>query len=95
MAQFKNNPRFQVLIGGSRAKTILGINERKKPLDDVRVRRAILAAIDRKAMIEGAVDGFGTPIGSHYTPGRWAMSTPPASTPSTPKRPRSCSPKPA
>ena len=69
LAQFKADPRFNVLIGGSRAKTIVGINERKKPLDDVRVRRAILAAIDRKAMIEGAVDGFGTPIGSFYTPG--------------------------
>jgi peptide/nickel transport system substrate-binding protein len=27
------------------------------------------AAIDRKAVIEGAVDGFGVPIGSHYVPG--------------------------
>ncbi|ERF80086.1 ABC transporter substrate-binding protein [Bradyrhizobium viridifuturi] len=69
LAQFKADPRFNVLIGGSRTKTIVGINERKKPLDDVRVRRAILAAIDRKAMIGGAVDGFGTPIGSFYTPG--------------------------
>ncbi|WP_248114307.1 ABC transporter substrate-binding protein [Bradyrhizobium sp. 27S5] len=69
LAQFKADPRFNVLIGGSRAKTIVGINERKKPLDDVRVRRAILAAIDRKAMIDGAVDGFGTPIGSFYVPG--------------------------
>ncbi|WP_050628136.1 ABC transporter substrate-binding protein [Bradyrhizobium viridifuturi] len=69
LAQFKADPRFSVLIGGSKAKTIVGINERKKPLDDVRVRRAILAAIDRKAMIDGAVDGFGTPIGSFYTPG--------------------------
>ncbi|WP_375787927.1 ABC transporter substrate-binding protein [Bradyrhizobium sp. Pha-3] len=69
LAQFKADPRFNVLIGGSRTKTIVGINERKKPLDDVRVRRAILAAIDRKAMIDGAVDGFGTPIGSFYTPG--------------------------
>ncbi|WP_407168809.1 ABC transporter substrate-binding protein [Bradyrhizobium sp. ORS 111] len=69
LAQFKADPRFTVLIGGSKAKTIVGINERKKPLDDVRVRRAILAAIDRKAMIDGAVDGFGTPIGSFYTPG--------------------------
>ena len=69
LAQFKADPRFSVLIGGSRAKTIVAINNKKKPLDDVRVRRAILAAIDRKAMIDGAVDGFGAPIGSFYTPG--------------------------
>ena len=69
VAQFKNNPQFQVILAGSRAKTILAINNAKKPLDDVRVRRAILAAVDRKAIIEGAADGFGTPIGSHYVPG--------------------------
>jgi peptide/nickel transport system substrate-binding protein len=69
LAQFKSDPRFTVLIGGTKAKTVLAINQRHKPLDDVRVRRAILAAIDRKAMIEGAADGFGTPIGSFYTPG--------------------------
>ncbi|MCA1525316.1 ABC transporter substrate-binding protein [Bradyrhizobium yuanmingense] len=69
VAQFKSDPRFTVLIGGSRAKTIVAINHRKKPLDDVRVRRAILAAIDRKALIDGAVEGYGTPIGSFYTPG--------------------------
>ncbi len=67
--QFKANPQFQVILGGSRAKTILAINSKKKPLDDVRVRRAILAAIDRKAVIEGAADGLGVPIGSHYVPG--------------------------
>ena len=33
-------------------------------LDNVLVRRAIYAAIDRKAVIEGAADGFGVPIGS-------------------------------
>jgi peptide/nickel transport system substrate-binding protein len=69
VAQFKNNPQFQVLLGGSRAKTIVSINNKHKPLDDVRVRRAILAAIDRKGFIDAAADGFGVPIGSHYVPG--------------------------
>jgi peptide/nickel transport system substrate-binding protein len=69
LEQFKRDKRFQVLIGGSRAKTILAINNKRKPLDDVRVRRAIAAAIDRQSVIDGAADGFGVPIGSYYTPG--------------------------
>ncbi|HRH86870.1 MAG TPA: ABC transporter substrate-binding protein [Rubrivivax sp.] len=69
LEQFKRDKRFQILIGGSRAKTILAINHQRKPLDDVRVRRAIAAAIDRQAVIDGAADGFGVAIGSYYTPG--------------------------
>ena len=44
------------------------MNNKKKPLDDLRVRQAIAYAIDRKAIIDGAMDGLGTPIGSHLTP---------------------------
>ena len=69
LGMFKNDKRFQVLLSGSRAKTIVAINNKKGPLADVRVRRAISAAIDRKAVIEAAADGFGVPIGSHYVPG--------------------------
>lgn len=69
LEQFKRDKRFQILIGGSRAKVIVAMNNKRKPLDDVLVRRAIAAAIDRKAVIDGAVDGFGVPIGSYYTPG--------------------------
>ena len=66
--QFKADKRFQVIVGGTEGKTILAINNKKKPLDDVRVRQALAFAIDRKALIDGAVNGFGAPIGSHLAP---------------------------
>ena len=68
LGQFKNDPRFQVLVGGTEGKTILAMNNKKKPLDDLKVRQAIAYAVDRKAVIDGAMDGLGAPIGSHLTP---------------------------
>ena len=66
--QFKSDPRFRVLIGGTEGKTILAINNKRKPLDELKVRQAIAYAIDRKAIIDGAQNGLGAPIGSHLTP---------------------------
>jgi peptide/nickel transport system substrate-binding protein len=68
LKQFQSDPRFSVTVGGTEGKTIMTINNKKKPFDDVRVRRALAAAIDRKAIIDGAQEGFGTPIGSHMVP---------------------------
>ena len=65
---FKADPRFQVLIGGTEGKTILAVNNKRKPLDDLRVRQALAYAIDRKAIIDGTENGLAPPIGSHLTP---------------------------
>jgi peptide/nickel transport system substrate-binding protein len=66
--RFKSDPRFQVLNGGTDCKTILAMNNKRKWLDQLKVRQAIAYAIDRKAIIDGAMNGYGTPIGSHMTP---------------------------
>lgn len=68
LQQFEGDPRFTVVSGGTEGKTIVAINNKKKPFDDVRVRRALAAAIDRKAVIDGSSEGHGAPIGSHMVP---------------------------
>ena len=64
----EKDPRFKVLKGHTTTDVIMAINNSRKPFNDPRVRQAITLAIDRKAIIEGAVAGYGSPIGSHMDP---------------------------
>jgi peptide/nickel transport system substrate-binding protein len=68
MVQFEADPRFTVKIGTTEGETILAINNGKPPFDDLKVRQAIAHAIDRQSIIDGAMFGYGTPIGSHFAP---------------------------
>ncbi|MCL6282390.1 ABC transporter substrate-binding protein [Ruegeria sp. 2012CJ41-6] len=68
LPQFEADPRFQVLVGSTEGETILSTNNKQQPFDDLRVRQAIAHAIDRQAIIDGAMFGYGTPIGSHFAP---------------------------
>jgi peptide/nickel transport system substrate-binding protein len=68
LPQFRADPRFTVAVGSTEGETILAINNKKPPFDDLKVRRAISYAIDRKAIIDGALSGEAKPIGSHFSP---------------------------
>ncbi|HSW03413.1 ABC transporter substrate-binding protein [Aquabacterium sp.] len=68
LKQFQADKRFTVEIGATAGKGQLTINNKRKPFDDVRVRRAIMHAIDRQAFIDGVYEGLGKPIGSHAAP---------------------------
>ena len=61
--------KFRVLNGYTTTKVILSTNHSRKPFSDVRVRRAMAHAIDRSALIKGAMSGYGVPIGTHMDPG--------------------------
>lgn len=66
--QFEADPRFKVLIGSTEGETILSTNNKMPPFDNVKVREALAHAIDRQAIIDGAMFGYGTPIGTHFAP---------------------------
>ncbi|WP_371228444.1 ABC transporter substrate-binding protein [Roseovarius sp. 2305UL8-3] len=68
LPQFEADPRFQVLVGSTEGETILAMNNQMEPLNNVKVREAIAHAIDRQAVIDGAMFGLGTPIGTHFAP---------------------------
>ena len=68
LPQFEADPRFQVLVGSTEGETILGINNKQAPFDNVKVRKAVAHAIDRQTIIDGAMFGLGTPIGTHFAP---------------------------
>ncbi len=68
LGQFEADPRFEVVIGSTEGETILTMNNGKAPFDDLRVRRAVAHALDRGAIVDGAMFGYGTPIGSHFAP---------------------------
>ena len=68
LPQFEADPRFQVLVGSTEGETILSTNNKQPPFDNVKVRQALAHAIDRSAIIDGAMFGLGTPIGTHFAP---------------------------
>jgi peptide/nickel transport system substrate-binding protein len=67
-AQFQSDPSFTVKVGSTEGETILSTNNQQKPFNDLLVRQAIAHALNKQEIIDGAMFGFGTPIGTHFAP---------------------------
>jgi peptide/nickel transport system substrate-binding protein len=61
---FKNQQGFKVIEGKGSGIRYLVINVNTKPWDDVNMRRALAAAIDRKSLVDEVFKGSATPLAS-------------------------------
>ncbi|WJS84627.1 ABC transporter substrate-binding protein [Paracoccus sp. TOH] len=68
LTQLQADPRFKVLVGTTEGETILAMNHKQPALAQAKVRAAIAHAINRQEIIDGAMFGYGTPIGTHFAP---------------------------
>jgi len=59
---------FKVYAGATTTEVILSTNNKAKPFDNKLVRIAMAHAFNREMIIDLAMAGYGTPIGSHWSP---------------------------
>jgi peptide/nickel transport system substrate-binding protein len=62
------SPDLKGTEGTMTTEITVAMNNTRPPFDDVRVRQAITMAIDKQAIVQGAMFGLGTVIGSHMSP---------------------------
>lgn len=67
----KNYRKFQYVSSGY---TFLAYNLKSPLFTDVRVRRAMLHAIDKDEIVRGVLAGLGIATGGPYKPGTWAFN---------------------
>jgi dipeptide transport system substrate-binding protein len=74
LASIKADPKLQMLSQPGLNIGYLAMNTQKKPFDDLRVRRAINMAIDKKAIIEAVYQGAGQPAKNLIPPTMWSYN---------------------
>jgi len=65
---FEGDPRFAVEVGTTEGEVILAVNHRRRPFGDEAVRGAMALAVNRHDVVNGAMFGYGTVIGTHFPP---------------------------
>lgn len=59
---------YDVEVGTTNGELLLSMNNEAAPFDDVRVRRAVMYAVDRQAIIDVVFEGHGTDTGGAPVP---------------------------
>lgn len=67
-AELSKDKRFKVYAGATTGEVIMSTNNKAEPFDNKLVRQAVAYAIDRRTVIDMVMFGYGTPIGSHWSP---------------------------
>ncbi len=70
----RKNPKIQVLEQAGLNVGYLAFNTQKKPFDDVRVRKAISMAINKKAIIDGVYLSTGIAAKNPIPPSMWSYN---------------------
>src|SRR5699024_5251754 len=68
VGQFEDDAAFDVTVGTSSGEVSLSMNNQAEPFDDVRVRQAVLYALDKQAIIDTAWNGYGSEIATYSVP---------------------------
>lgn len=63
---FADSGQFRIGSVATEGEVIMAFNHARKPFGDLRVRRALTHAIDRRALTEAPDTRLGPPIGSHF-----------------------------
>jgi peptide/nickel transport system substrate-binding protein len=68
VTDLQRDARFTVIVGDTTNDVIMAMNNSRKPYTDLRVRRAITHAIDKREVLQGAMFGMGKILGSNVDP---------------------------
>src|SRR4029079_14878257 len=75
VAELSRTPGLRVSIAPTASRAYLAFNLGHPPFSDIRLRRAVNLALDRRALVENALYGLGAPAFGFYTPGvAWAYN---------------------
>jgi 4-phytase/acid phosphatase/peptide/nickel transport system substrate-binding protein len=67
----QKDPALQVLSYAGSGANVYLFNTKEAPFDDVRVRRALVMALDRKKMSQAITNGLARPASNPYGDGSW------------------------